>query len=113
LYSSMSYSTAACASASSNCTLYLLLYLSMQHCNNFTIKWQNTRVYNCSSYIVHRGTNKNSLCLTKHHAMKIYWRVEVWLHTFFDLGTRWRWVVSFAPWLLYLRERAPSMHCIR
>jgi hypothetical protein len=23
-----------------------------------------------------------SLCLTKHHSMKAYWRVEVYLHTF-------------------------------
>jgi hypothetical protein len=26
---------------------------------------------------------KLSLCLTKHHAMKTYWGVEVQLHTFF------------------------------
>jgi hypothetical protein len=32
--------------------------------------------------------------LIKHHAMKMYWRVEV------QLGTRWRWVVSFTPRLL-------------
>jgi hypothetical protein len=31
------------------------------------------------------------LCaLTEHHAMKVYWGVEVQLHSFFDLGTRWR-----------------------
>jgi len=30
------------------------------------------------------------LFLTKHHAMKAYWGVEVWLRSFFDLGTRWR-----------------------
>jgi hypothetical protein len=28
--------------------------------------------------------------LNKHHAMKAYWGVEVQLHSFFDLGTRWR-----------------------
>jgi hypothetical protein len=33
---------------------------------------------------------KLSLCLAKHHAMEMYWRVEVELHAFFDLGTRWR-----------------------
>jgi len=33
---------------------------------------------------------KFSPCLTKHHAMKAYWGVEVYLHAFFDLGTRWR-----------------------
>jgi len=31
---------------------------------------------------------KLSPCLTKHHAMKAHWRVEVQLHAFFDLGTR-------------------------
>jgi hypothetical protein len=29
-----------------------------------------------------------------------------------DLGTRWRWVVSFTPRPLYPRERAPSTHWI-
>jgi hypothetical protein len=28
--------------------------------------------------------------LTEHHAMKAYWGVEIQLHSFFDLGTRWR-----------------------
>jgi hypothetical protein len=28
--------------------------------------------------------------LTKHHAMKAFWGVDVELHSFFDLGTRWR-----------------------
>jgi len=43
---------------------------------------------------------KLSLCLTKHHAMKTHWGVEEQLHSFFDLGTRWRRVVSFK----YLRH---------
>jgi len=30
------------------------------------------------------------LFLTKHHAMKAYRGVEVWLHAFIHLGTRWR-----------------------
>jgi hypothetical protein len=33
---------------------------------------------------------KLSLFMNKHHAMKAYWREEVQLHSFFDLGTRWR-----------------------
>jgi hypothetical protein len=45
---------------------------------------------------------KLSLCLTKHHAMKAYWGSEgIAPHTFFDLGTRWRWIVSFTLRLLY------------
>jgi hypothetical protein len=31
-----------------------------------------------------------SLYLTKHRAIKLYGGVEVQLHSFFDLGTRWR-----------------------
>jgi hypothetical protein len=31
-----------------------------------------------------------SLNLTKHYTMKAYWGVEVQLHAFFGLGTRWR-----------------------
>jgi hypothetical protein len=30
---------------------------------------------------------KLSLCLTKHHAIKAYWGVEVQLHAFFDFGS--------------------------
>jgi hypothetical protein len=45
--------------------------------------------------------------LTKHHAMKAYWGVEVQLHSFFDLGTRWRWVVSCTPQPLYPQGKSP------
>jgi len=37
--------------------------------------------------------------------------VEVWLCSFFNLSTRWRWVVNATPQLLYPLER-PSAHCI-
>jgi hypothetical protein len=33
--------------------------------------------------------------------------VEVQLHSFFDLGTRWRWVVSFTPRPLYPQGKSP------
>jgi len=36
--------------------------------------------------------------------------VEVQLHCFFNLGARWRWVVSATPRPLYLREW-PSTYC--
>jgi hypothetical protein len=45
--------------------------------------------------------------LTEHHAMKVYWGVEVWLHAFFDFGSRWRWVFSFTPQPLYSQEKSP------
>jgi hypothetical protein len=34
-------------------------------------------------------------------------RSELQLHAFFDLGTRWRWVVSFTPRPLYPRGKRP------
>jgi hypothetical protein len=38
---------------------------------------------------------KMSLCLTKHHAMKMNWRSGGIAPHILDFGTRWRWVVSF------------------
>jgi hypothetical protein len=56
---------------------------------------------------------KLSLCLTKHHAMKTFWGVEVWLHSFLTSAVdRGEWSASrlgrFTP-----RERAPVTHWIR
>jgi len=49
---------------------------------------------------------KLSLCfLTEHHAFKTYWGVEVYIHPLSDLGTRWRWVVSFTLRPLYPKGR--------
>jgi hypothetical protein len=39
--------------------------------------------------------------------MKAYWAIEIQLHSFFDIGTRWRWVVSFTPQLLYSQGKRP------
>jgi len=39
---------------------------------------------------------KLSLCLIKHHAMKMF------------VDPRWRWVVSFTYWQLYRLGKAPS-----
>jgi hypothetical protein len=39
--------------------------------------------------------------------MKAYWGVDVQLHAFFDLGTRWMCVVSFAPRPLYPPRENP------
>jgi len=57
--------------------------------------------------LFHISKTKLSLCLIKYHAMKTYWGVEIQLHTFFDLGTRWRWVVSFTPQPLYPQGKSP------
>jgi hypothetical protein len=55
---------------------------------------------------------KLTLCLTKHHAMKTYWGSGSIAPRILDLGTRWRWVVSFTTRPLYHRERAPGTHGI-
>jgi hypothetical protein len=41
-----------------------------------------------------------------------YGGVEVQLHAFFELGTRWRWVVSFTPRPLYPQEKSLWYHWI-
>jgi hypothetical protein len=44
---------------------------------------------------------KISLCLTKHHAMKVYWGSGGISPRILDLGTWWRWAVSFTSGPLY------------
>jgi hypothetical protein len=36
--------------------------------------------------------------------------LEVWLYSFFNFSTRWRWVVNATLWPLYPWERDPSTH---
>jgi hypothetical protein len=53
-----------------------------------------------------------SLCLTKYHAMKMYWVVETYLHAFLTSaldGCEWS---ASQPGHFTLRERAPSTHWI-
>jgi hypothetical protein len=44
--------------------------------------------------------------------MKTYWGMEMELHAIFDLGTRWRWVVSFTSQLLYHQRKSRWYHWI-
>jgi len=41
------------------------------------------------------------VCLTKYHAMRMYWGSGGIAPRILHLGTRWRWVVSFTPRPLY------------
>jgi hypothetical protein len=50
---------------------------------------------------------KLSLCLTKHHAMKTYWRNGGISPRILDLGTRGRLVVTFTPRSLYPQGKIP------
>jgi hypothetical protein len=49
----------------------------------------------------------------EHHAMKAYWGGGGGIAPrVLDLGTKWRWAVSFTHLSLYPRERAPGTHWI-
>jgi len=45
--------------------------------------------------------------LIKHQAIKTYWESGDIGQRTLDLGTRWRWVVSFTPWPPYRRGKSP------
>jgi hypothetical protein len=88
----------------------VLLFTSMSpiSCNDMLFRYRDR--FNFVLDVNGKGKGKKvklSLCfLTKHHAMKAHWGVDVQLHSFFDLGTRWRWVVSFTPRLLYSQRKS-------
>jgi hypothetical protein len=52
---------------------------------------------------------KLSLCLTKHHAMKIYGQSGGIAPRILNLGTAWRWMLSFMP---RQEEEPPGTHWI-
>jgi hypothetical protein len=45
--------------------------------------------------------------LTEHYAMIAYWETGGMVPRILDLGTRWRWVVSFTPLPLYPQGKSP------
>jgi len=47
---------------------------------------------------------KLSLCVTKHHATKMYWGSIGTAPRILNQGIRWGRVVSFTPWSLYPRS---------
>jgi hypothetical protein len=53
------------------------------------------------------------LFLTQHHAMKAYWRSGGIAPCILDLGTRWRWVVSFTARPLYPPEKETLVPMMR
>jgi hypothetical protein len=50
---------------------------------------------------------KVALYLIKHHAIKTYWGSGGIVPRILELGTRWRWVVSFTPRPLYPQVKSP------
>jgi len=56
----------------------------------------------------HRIEEKVSLCFNWAPCHEgILGGMEVQLHSFFDLGITWRWVVSFTPWPLNPQGKGP------
>jgi hypothetical protein len=63
----------------------------------------------CSIPIKVKVKVKLPLCfLTEHHAMKAYWGSGGIAPRILNLGTRWRWVVSFTPRPLYPQGKNAS-----
>jgi hypothetical protein len=62
-----------------------------------------------AEYLVKRRDNlkvKLSLCVTKHHATKMYWGSGGIAPRILDLGTRWRWMVGFTLRPLYTQGKS-------
>jgi hypothetical protein len=55
---------------------------------------------------------KLSLCLTKHHVMKMYWGSGGTAPCILDLGMRGKWASASCPGHFTPRERAPCTHWI-
>jgi len=49
-------------------------------------------------------------CLIKHHIIKTWASGCIGTHIC-NLISRWRWMVSFLPWLLNTPGREPVVHC--
>jgi hypothetical protein len=74
-------------------------------CGFLCVKWNlGQHFVTLNTQFLCKGKVKLSLC-TK--PWRRFGGVEVWLHAFFDLGTRWRWVVSFTPRPLYPQGKSP------
>jgi hypothetical protein len=46
--------------------------------------------------------------LAKHHAMKVYCGSGDIAPCILDLGTRWKWLISFMHWPLYPQGKSPG-----
>jgi hypothetical protein len=95
---------------------YLKSWLSLSFSKNIPLSLWNPKVHHC----VHKSPPldpilsqpnrvrtikwKLILCLMKHRLTKTCWGNGSIAPCIFDLVTRWRWVVSFMPRLLYPRD---------
>jgi hypothetical protein len=70
--------------------------------------WRSQCGVKCSVHACVKVKAKLSLWLTEHHTMKTYWESGSIASHILNLGTRWRWVVSFMPWILYPQGKSPQ-----
>jgi hypothetical protein len=55
----------------------------------------------CAFFFFFKKRYSCPCALTENHTIKVYWESGGIEPHILDLGTRWRWVVSFTPWPLY------------
>jgi hypothetical protein len=70
-------------------------------------RWSPTTTLHVATQKASTWEVKFSPCLAKHRAMKSYWGSGGIPARILNLGTRWRWVVSFTPPPLYPRGKKP------
>jgi len=78
---------------------------SFEQCQGYRgkVKLGNVRFFLCLTIMPRKGIH----CLIKQHAMKTHWVNVSTTPPILNLNTRWRWVVSFMSWLLYLYGKNP------
>jgi hypothetical protein len=73
---------------------------SSEFCRHNTLCCFSTSVYCCKSTFLYRLNPET------------FWIHPLIAPRFFELGTGWRWVVSFMPWSLYSQGNGPGTHLI-
>jgi hypothetical protein len=101
-----------CGGNASDLRLLMLGYVLTENFRVLFQSVQGNRVSLMSLKVTLKVKVKLCLCLTKHHAMKAYVGNGGIAPRILDLGTRWRWVISFTPQPLYPQERTPGIHWI-
>jgi hypothetical protein len=89
-----------------------IVYVNVQKWHFVLLKrnYALQRILIVVNWFVNTGKGKKltlCLCLTKDHAMKMYWGSGGIAPRIFDLSTRWRWVVSFTTRPLYPQRKNP------
>jgi hypothetical protein len=80
----------------------------------YCISQASTNLVHCDRHIslFFKGKVIPLLLLTEHNTMEAYWSSGGIAPRILDLGTRWRWVVSFTPRSIYAQRKNPGSHWI-